>query len=439
MIAVQGNVTAVAGNAPIIGAKVIAFQEGTEIQQETDNNGNFLLNLVPGHWRISVRARGFNEPDAYMYNFTADATGIDFQLQEGYTISGLIISGESGKPAPGVVVEAKAKINDKTVTKQRLTDPSGEYRFSSLQPGEWEVQGSSDERQTNKEVLTIGPDASNVGLTISRRMDKSDWNWGRGFFVVLCFLLGALIGIYIWAHEGFKPEPEPVVLALIDQVERAGQDAAAVTETTELSDPSRQPLLATVRSLKEDWDSVSNTINSITQGQIEQVNLLISRVETAATTDQTEDLQNVQSALSLLKAALENPHSIYFWSDPPGSYLEVLFWSLAGILVSLLITSGYYLRRKRFYKEGVWMHVSHLLSVPLLAIVVIFLMSQITLTVQIDESVAVLDINDPRLLAALSFIVAVRPWTMLEFVREAGSRFFSQVQRRIAGNGDNQQ
>jgi flagellar biosynthesis protein FliQ len=77
------------------------------------------------------------------------------------------------------------------------------------------------------------------------------------------------------------------------------------------------------------------------------------------------------------------------------------------------------------------MHVSHLLSVPLLALVVVFLISQVKLTVQIDESEVALDVSDPRLLVALSFIIAARPWAMLNFVREAGSRFFSQILSRI--------
>lgn len=49
-----------------------------------------------------------------------------------------------------------------------------------------------------------------------------------------------------------------------------------------------------------------------------------------------------------------------------------------------------------------------------------------------------LNVNDPRLLAAISFAIALRPWAMLEFVREAGSRFFSQIQSRIAGGSQNQ-
>jgi hypothetical protein len=369
-----------------------------------------------------------------MYNFASDTAGVDFELTEGYSISGVVIK-EDGKPAPGVLVEAEATIDDKPIIERQLADRNGSYRFSGLQPGRWELKGARDQSQTEKETVTVGPDARNVNLSLSRLMTRKDWQWGIGFFAALGALLVILAIVYLWAHGRYAARPEPELAALIDQVGQASQIGADVIEAEEGSEPSLQVLRSAVVALKENWNSVSSGILSLTEGQIKQANLLISRAETALNADDAED---VKLALESLQAVFTNQRSIYFWSEPPMSYLEVVFWSLAGILVSLLITSGYYLRRKRFYAEGVWMHGSHLLSVPAMALVVVFLISQINLTVQIDESEVALNVEDPRLLAAISFVIAVRPWAMLDFVRETGSRFFGQIQSRITGGAERQ-
>lgn len=434
-INIQGKVTRKEDNQPLAGVKVIARQEGTEIQQETDKNGNYALHLIPGIWRIGVWASGFNEPDAYMYNFTSDTTGIDFELTEGYSISGLVINEKDGTPAQGVTVEAKATLEDKNIIKRELTDWKGKYRFSSLLSGSWELKGARGGNQTNKVTRTLGPDAYNVNLSLSRLMTLSDWQWGIGFFATLGVLLVILAGLYLWAHSRYPPLPEPELSALIDQVGKARQIAAEAVEVEEGSEISLQTLRGTITALKESWSGVSTSIISITEGQGKQADLLISRAEIAIDADNAED---VALALETLKKVLSNQRSTYFWSQPPMNYLEVIFWSLAGILVSLLITSGYYLRRKRFYVEGIWMHASHLLTVPVMALVVVFLISQIQLTVQIDESEVALNINDPRLLAAISFVIAVRPWAMLDFVRETGSRFFGQLQSRMPSGRESQ-
>lgn len=431
LITIGGKVTDAASNDPLTGVKVVARQEGTEIQQETDSEGKFRLNVIPGLWRITVWAKGFIEPDTYMYNFTSDTNGIDFELKEGYSISGQVISEENSKPAMGVIVETETTIDNKHVVRQELTDRNGKYRFSGLPSGQWQVQGSRGERQTGKEDLSIGPDAFNLNLTLARQMTPVDWRWGTAFFGALCVLLVLLIGIYLQAHRLYVTGPVPEMAAFTEQVDQTEKLAADLKGRSSVTDQELQGLRSSIASIKEYWNSVSNSMT--TSGQNAQVALFLSRAETAGSANNPAE---VDIALNGLKTVIKNWPSSYFWSQSPANYLEALFWSLAGITVSLLITTGYYLRRKRFYAEGTWMHLSHLLSVPLLALVVVFLLSQVKLTLQLDQSEVAIDINDPRLLAALSFIIAVRPWAILEFVREAASRFFRQAQSRIGGGSE---
>jgi len=334
------------------------------------------------------------------------------------------------KPAAGVVVAARAKIDGKALVEQDLTDRYGKFRISGLAPGQWQVQGVQGESQTGEEVMDLKGDVYNVNLMVSRKMNKADWLWGRIFVGALGVLLLALVAVYLWTHAHYVPAQEPELAAMVAQVDQVRKIAAA-------TDSSKDDSLATLRTavvgLGESWNSASGTLRSITEGQKVEAKLLLTRSETAVAAKNAKD---AELALENLKSVLQNQRSIYLWSEPPSSYLEVLFWSLAGILVSLLVTCGYYLRRKRFYVEGIWMHLSHLLAVPFLALVVVFLLSQLKLTVQIDQSEIALDITDPRLLAALSFIIAARPWGMIDFVREASGSIFGSMRRQLGSGGE---
>lgn len=445
LISIQGFVKREKDNKALAGIKVIATQGGTKITQETDEKGKYVFNLASGRWRISTWAPGYQDPDAYLFTFTANTSGVNFELQEGYSISGLVIAKKNSLPASGVIVNAEAKINNLEVKKQTLTDVYGRYHFYALEPGNWSVQGVQGENQTNKGKLTLGPDASNQNLTLSWEMTKKDWRCGIGFFLILILLLGGLIWGYLTAHHVYPSPVEPELETFSDQLAQVldvventviAQQATLEAETgQDADDTSMQLLRSMVASLKEDWNSISADISSISVGQKGQVLILINRVETAASGD---DLQDVGLSITAMQSVFENKQSIYLWSEPPMSYLEVLFWSLAGILISVFISSGFYLRNKRFYAEGIWMHVSHLLTMPILSLVVVFLISMIKFSIQIEDSEIVLNINDPRLLVAISFIIAVRPWDIIAFVRETGSVIFDKIKSYFSG-ADNDQ
>lgn len=431
LIKIQGTVTKKADKSPLKAVKVIARQEGAELQQETDQDGAYTLNLLPGLWRISVQAGGYKEAEAYLYNFKADAAGIDFSLEEGYTVSGVILTGENGKPAAGVVVEAAAKIDDKKLSRQALSDAGGRYRFSGLPGGEWTLRGQRGDGYTEREKIELGPDKTNLTLTLSHAMTRQDWQWGTGFFAALCALLIALAAIYLWAHQRYASPPESELGVFAGQIDQAVQLTAEALKDDKKVEKILPTLVNSIETLKESWTNISGQIAALTGGQGKQIELFISKAKIAAS---AKNLQEIQLALASLSAVVKNQRPLFFWTQPPLSYLEVLFWSLAGSLASLLITCGYYLRRKRFYAEGIWMHASHLLSVPLMSLVVVFLISQLKLTVQIDATKVDLDIRSPQLLAAISFIIAVRPWAMLDFVKETGAQVFSQIQRQLGGD-----
>lgn len=117
----------------------------------------------------------------------------------------------------------------------------------------------------------------------------------------------------------------------------------------------------------------------------------------------------------------DTPRS-FLWGNEPYRFIEVLFWGIAGVLVEKLMSIGYYLRRGTFYQSGILMHISHIISVPLLTLVVVFLLSLVELSLTLSGNEVRLDLSDPRVLVAVSFILGSRPWSLRDFVQRTAEK-----------------
>lgn len=108
----------------------------------------------------------------------------------------------------------------------------------------------------------------------------------------------------------------------------------------------------------------------------------------------------------------------------PWRFLEVLLWGLAGILVNKIIISGWYLRSPKFYREGIVMHIAHIVTTPLLVLVTVLLLSLVTLKVTLSGGNEVaLDLSDPRIMVAFSFLIGTSPLASLEIYRRYGQAY----------------
>ena len=129
-----------------------------------------------------------------------------------------------------------------------------------------------------------------------------------------------------------------------------------------------------------------------------------------------------------LSRVLSSSSTVFFWDQDPGSFLEVLLWGLAGILVNKIFITGWYLRSQRFYREGILMHVAHIVVTPLLALVAVLLLSLVALSVTLAGSNELtLDLSDPRILVAVSFVLGTIPWPLWSFIENTGKRIAGQV------------
>lgn len=435
-------------------AKVTASKTDSQVQVETDEKGKYILFVAPGKWKVSASADGCRESEAYDYDFQKDTKKIDFDLEEGYSIHGEIIDEKDGSPEPGVVMEAILKTDEKVKPLREVSGTDGKFTFKNLTAGEWKVDGEPKEKYIYAKTVKVGLENPSVSVRLmaSREMKHTDRNVGIFFFFILLALLGGLVWTYLAMHAKYPGGAEVELSGYIAQVEKvittadaaiAEQQAAAEVEPTketeadavegaeeETAVTSVQLLRLSVNSMKTNWDLISGDIYSLSAGQKKQIDLLISEAVTSAAADKVEE---TQMGVANLLEVLKKQQNLYLWAEPPWTYLEVLFWSLAGILVSVFFKVGFYLRKKTFIATGSWMHISHILTVPVVALVVVFIISLLKLTVQIENSEVVINLDDPRLLVAISFIISVRPWAILDFVKETGESLFDKVKERFGG------
>jgi hypothetical protein len=116
------------------------------------------------------------------------------------------------------------------------------------------------------------------------------------------------------------------------------------------------------------------------------------------------------------------------WTEDPLRYLEIVLWGVAGILVSKIFTTGWYLRNHRFYREGVLMHIAHLVATPVLVLITVLLLSQVTMTFALANSNQItVDLSAPGIMVAFAFIIGTSPWPLWNFILNTAKRFTSQL------------
>jgi hypothetical protein len=119
------------------------------------------------------------------------------------------------------------------------------------------------------------------------------------------------------------------------------------------------------------------------------------------------------------------------WDEDPLRFLEIILWGLTGIVVSKIITIGWYLRGHRFYKEGILMHIAHIIATPILVLIIVLLLSQVALKFTLANTNEVtLDLSVPTVMVAFAFIIGTSPWPLWNFILNTAKRFTGQLEKR---------
>lgn len=117
---ISGNVTAADTGEPVADAVVAAHSRELRFHRSarTDENGDYrITDLPPGEYIVGVRAPGSpyvgelydgvrspEEATPVIVSESAETTGIDFTLDRGGTITGLVTAEDTGEPLAGVAI-----------------------------------------------------------------------------------------------------------------------------------------------------------------------------------------------------------------------------------------------------------------------------------------------------------------------------------------------
>jgi hypothetical protein len=304
--------------------------------------------------------------------------------------------------------------------KYALTNDDGDFEFKdpeSLEKGKWELTVLHENATpgVTQELDFQKDEVEPLNLSVRRFLGVHDERAGQWFFIVLCIALGALVTLYAGLHLAFPYKNAPVNEVLLGLAEQAENQANAIPADADTAKNTQ--LVAAVAEIKSTWNAISGTqVALIPADRVLLAGRLLEIEQAIARNDQTA----TKAGLAALRGLVENPPSRgLFWTREPFRFLEVFFWGLAGVLTSLILSSGNFLRWRRFYREGIWQHVAQIVTIPLLALVFVLLLSQVTLSLTLTNNTDLqINLSDPRLLAAVAFLIGVRPWDTWRFIRE---------------------
>lgn len=358
------------------------------------------------------------------------------------------------------------------------TNEDGKFTLDA-EEGIWRIE------LVHKSILpaSIDWDLSNK-RKVFNVINGQKYNWvGKLFFGILIAALVVLTILYVNWHYNLQQAGGPLSVKLLDKIESLEKDFDGLSgakkrlsdqftniEESQITNKEYKPTL--IRALQKDTlDAISGYLKSMgvkdnklgdelsnmaedLEARVSSIGDQLIGIDTTLTKilegiellveADKQEIQNMTSGvqqlieqndfdsarlkLIVLKKNVKFPPWPGFipWDRGPWKFLEILFWALAGVLTYKIIKIGFYLRQGRFHNKGIWMHLSHMFAVPLLVLVTIILLSLVSFQVSLAGETVTVDLSEPNLLRAFSFILAVVPWGVWNFVQAQGRRITDQ-------------
>ncbi|MGH7597980.1 MAG: carboxypeptidase regulatory-like domain-containing protein [bacterium] len=168
LASISGQVTDQVTGGPVAGAIVSAFPErpaATDpaanvddlvrpIVGKTDENGNYNLEgLRPGRYFVHAEARGYlvefwkeaanlEQAAAVEVPATGNVEGINFTLEKGGSIAGLVAAATDNTPIGGALIQVWARASNAVIARS-VSERDGKYRIPGLRTGDYIVFASA--------------------------------------------------------------------------------------------------------------------------------------------------------------------------------------------------------------------------------------------------------------------------------------------------------
>ena len=322
------------------------------------------------------------------------------------------------------IEHASVKATKDDQVRYTTTDDDGDFDLKELEPGTWTLVALHDRSFPSKaqQVELVDKDKTGLRIDLFRLQGNEDQKMGRNLFIGLLVALGLLIALYVTLHLAFPRQPAPLSRTLGTLITRAEEQVAAAGQVSESA-----AVLVAVTDIQTNLGLALDSSADLDTAARDLLTEMADDIEASAQAGQKEALLARLAILEQLVASPSEPE-VAPWDQDPWRYLEVLFWALAGILVNKVIIVGWYLRNQRFYREGLMMHIAHLVSTPLLVLVAVLLLSLATLNITLSGgNQLAIDLSEPNIMIAVSFLLGTIPWPLWNFIEDTAERFAGRM------------
>lgn len=328
----------------------------------------------------------------------------------------------------GATVEAKKG----TDTRREFTDEHGRFTFADLEDGSWSFVALEEHSiPSPAKTLKHPKDTTGISISLLRKEGNRDRVAGFVFFAGLLLALDLLLVLYIALHMIILQKPVPLSATIPSAISAFEEQVATAVEAEDKLSAGSELLAAfddiatDVQTALEQREDMSKTDKLLVTGRVTAIQESLAEdnvAETLAEENRPKLAQRIDTLREIIEAP--EPRTAGIWDQDPLRNIEVLLWALAGILISKIFMTGWWLRRRTFYKEGIIMHVAHIIATPVMVLVVVFLLSLVSLKITLaGGNELALDLSDPRVMVAFSFLLGTIPWPLWDFIKDTAERF----------------
>lgn len=204
------------------------------------------------------------------------------------------------------------------------------------------------------------------------------------------------------------------------------------------AEPARAPTLAgsgvqenlaiAAQLLKQAAEERGDTLRS------EKILVVQSLIDRARSELGRDDLAALKQTLAALQTEVKESGR-FFWEEWPEILLETLFWALGATLIRLIFSTGTYIYKRTFLANAIPRYLGLLVSVPILAVLISFVLSLVEISIELSDLKLELDMGNPYIAILVAALIGFAPWKAWDFLQDLADALFTRLGRLFGGGG----
>ena len=322
--------------------------------------------------------------------------------------------------------------------------PAGAYTLTLYHPDAFYPKSKPGE--TAQMVTLVQDGDTYLDLEIVPDQETSNRAGWITLVTLLVILLGLLV-LYFYLHQHFPNQPESLNPNLSAMIAEAQEHVQAVLRAdSTISDlQEAAPVDSVALALQRDDSTthaqqigsildVSEALFQVLREQDdpelikgEEALIVESLFAQARSALDNGNITGLKPILTRLSEAVLKPVQPFFWGSNPWKLLEVLLWALGLTIIRLTIDVGRYLYKRTFFWRAIPHHIAILISIPVLAVLITFVLSLIQISFTLSEVGFVLDMDNVVISIVIAALIGIAPWKAWDFMRDLADQFFKKL------------